>query len=537
MIGRRVLLWRGRAVVALVALALAGAGSDQAAWGTVRGVVAQAAQYGRGELPLGPPGLPETRTTQGLAPGVTLTQIHRGYRSPAEFWTVDVAFAGTEAQAESVAADLRSKGYDPRIEKIDERAPDDPNTGPLGYLVRVGRFDSMDDANALRQQLAADGYPSTRSTYTGEDGRVTTGPWYVDVLNIDPSAFRGTVKPQLATGIVPGRDTVTDISAQYGSIAAVNGGYFVIGPQDGTPGDLAGISVVDGRLASEAVNGRTSLIVLPPDGARIAPITTALQARAADGATRLVDGTNRKPGLIRACGGVGGDQPTERPLHDFTCTDESELILFTPDFGTATEPGDGAEAAMDGSGRVVAVRTQRGGSIPPGGSVLSGTGDGAQWLLHHARVGSRIKVTEVATAAGRRLALGDGLGVVNGGPRLVRAGHDDITAYAEGFVHPENPSFYYYFGVRRNPRTIAGLTADGHLLLVTSDGRQPDWSVGLTFAEGAAVLESLGAVDVVNLDGGGSTAMAVGDQLVNRPSDTTGERPVGDALLLLPQAG
>jgi hypothetical protein len=537
MIGRRMLLRRGPAVVAVVALALAGAGSDQAAWGTVQEVVAQGAQYGPAELPHGPPGLPESRTTQGLAPGVTLTQIHRGSRSPAEFWTVDVAFAGTQAQAESVAADLRSTGYEPRIEQIDGRAPDDPGTGPLGYLVRVGRFDSMDAANALRQQLAADGYPSTRSTYTGEDGRVTTGPWYLDVLNIDLWAFRGTVTPKLATGIVPGRDTVTDVSAQYASIAAVNGGYFVIGPQDGTPGDLAGISVVDGRLASEAVNGRTSLIVVPHDGARIAPITTALQARAADGATRLVDGTNRKPGLIRACGGVGGDQPTERPLHDFTCTDESELILFTPDFGTTTEPGDGAEATLDRAGRVVAVQTQRGGSIPPGGLVLSGIGDGAQWLLDHARVGSLVKVTEMANAGGRRLALGDELGVVNGGPRLVRAGHDDITAYAEGFVHPDDPSFYYYFGVRRNPRTIAGLTADGHLLLVTSDGHQPDWSVGLTFQEEAAVLQSLGAVDVVNLDGGGSTTMAVGDQLVNRPSDTTGERPVGDALLLLPQAG
>jgi len=523
--------------VLLLALALAGAGSGPAAWATVRGTVAQGAQYGAGALPLGPPGLPETRTTHALAPSITLTQIHRGSRPPAEFWTVDVAFVGTQAQAETIVADLRSKGYDPRIEEIDERAPDDPSTGPLGYLVRVGQFDAKDGADALRQQLAADGYPSTRSTYTGEDGRVTTGPWYVDVLDIDLSTFRGTITPELATGIVPGRDTVTNVSVQYGSIAAVNGGYFVIDPQDGTPGDLAGISVVNGRLASEAVNGRTSLIVIPHDGVRIAPIATALQAQAADRATRLVDGTNRKPGLIRACGGVGGDQPTELPLHDFTCTDESELILFTPDFGTVTEPGDGVEVALDGTGRVIAVRTQRGGSIPPGGSVLSGTGDGAQWILDHAKVGSRVKVTEVATAGGRRLALSGELGVVNGGPRLVRAGHDDITAYVEGFVHPDDPSFYYYFGVRRNPRTIAGLTVDGHLLLITSDGHQPDWSVGLTFREEAAVLEYLGAVDAVNLDGGGSTTMTVGDQLVNRPSDATGERPVGDALLLLPQPG
>jgi hypothetical protein len=47
-------------------------------------------------------------------------------------------------------------------------------------------------------------------------------------------------------------------------------------------------------------------------------------------------------------------------------------------------------------------------------------------------------------------------------------------------------------------------------------------------------MRTLGAVDAINLDGGGSTTMTVGDQVVNQPSDSTGERPVGDALVLLP---
>jgi exopolysaccharide biosynthesis protein len=36
----------------------------------------------------------------------------------------------------------------------------------------------------------------------------------------------------------------------------------------------------------------------------------------------------------------------------------------------------------------------------------------------------------------------------------------------------------------------------------------------------------------VNLDGGGSTTMTVRGNLVTRPSDATGERPIGDAILL-----
>jgi hypothetical protein len=126
------------------------------------------------------------------------------------------------------------------------------------------------------------------------------------------------------------------------------------------------------------------------------------------------------------------------------------------------------------------------------------------------------------------------LGVVNGGPRLLRNGFVEIPAAAEGFYRQEEPEFYYRFGVRRNPRTLAGVTASGKLLLVTVDGRQPGWSVGASFEESAWIMRSLRAVDAVNLDGGGSTTMTVGNQLVNRPSDTTGERPIADAIIIQP---
>ena len=45
-------------------------------------------------------------------------------------------------------------------------------------------------------------------------------------------------------------------------------------------------------------------------------------------------------------------------------------------------------------------------------------------------------------------------------------------------------------------------------------------------------MDALGARDAVNLDGGGSTTMTIQGRMVTRPSDATGERPVGDAILL-----
>ena len=494
--------------------------------------VTAAAKPGGSELPLGSPGLDETRASEEVAPGVTYTRIERGEQSRKDFYTVDVAFVSSLEAAEDVAARLRSDGYKPRIEEVADRAPDDPEGGPLGYLVRTGSFATQAGADALRAELAAKGYTGLRTVYTGEDGGKTTGPWYVHVLEVDPALYDGELAPELATEIVPGRELLTSISARTGSLAAINGGYFVIGESDGTPGDLAGISALDGDLVSEAVDGRTDLILPEGDGsgADIAALSDAFSATSSDGATREVDGLNREPGLIRGCGGDGGDQPTEQPKHDFTCTDESELILFNPIFGASTEPGSGAEAVLDASGRVVELREARGGTIPQDGSVLSGTGEGADWLLDHATPGSQVRVSQSVTGA----PIEEGSGVVNGGPRLLEGGGEEITAYAEGFVYPENPEFYYRFGERRNPRTLAGTTPGGNLLLVAVDGRRPGYSVGASFEESAEIMDALGAGEAVNLDGGGSTGMTLGQRLVTRPSDATGERPIGDAVILLP---
>ena len=59
------------------------------------------------------------------------------------------------------------------------------------------------------------------------------------------------------------------------------------------------------------------------------------------------------------------------------------------------------------------------------------------------------------------------------------------------------------------------------------DSRQPGYSVGASFEESARIMQALCAEEAVNLDGGGSTTLTIGEELVNRPSDPTGERPIG----------
>jgi hypothetical protein len=337
------------------------------------------------------------------------------------------------------------------------------------------------------------------------------------------------------------------------AVAGMNGGHFK------ASGDPVGALEIDGRLLSEPIDGRTGLILgagAPPTGSPptgtppSAPLIAPLRFRgrvSVNGRSREIDGIDRARGVIPACGGRGGDVPTMRPNAVVTCTDSSELVVLTPRYGLRP-PREGGVEAIVRNGIVARVRPPGTGPVPRDGLLLTGTGDAARFLRNSALPRSRIKIALTLTAAGRRLALqpadapapaaGPGepapsvvLGV---GPRLLRAGRVSIPAAAEGLDPPQAPSFFGTFVAGRQPRTLAGVRPDGTLLLVTVDGRRPGWSVGMTLPEAARLMRSLGASDALNLDGGGSTTMTIRGQVVNRPSDRGGERPVADGLFVMP---
>jgi exopolysaccharide biosynthesis protein len=135
----------------------------------------------------------------------------------------------------------------------------------------------------------------------------------------------------------------------------------------------------------------------------------------------------------------------------------------------------------------------------------------------------------LALRAGARLLRPESYGgIVSGGPQLL-AGGRALPLRSQDRDLP--PSYY----VDRGPRTLAGVTASGDLLLVTVDGRAPGRSVGVTLAEGARVMRGLGARDALNLDGGGSTTMVVRGRVVNRPSDPGGARRLSDGVVVVPR--
>ena len=495
----------------------------------------QAVAHSRG-LPLGPADLPETRSVQTLQPGVTLTTIVRGAPDPANTWTVEVAIPGgsgspdpdtpptalaDRARADALAGALASAGFAPRAEEVVTPRVADFVGGTLGFRVRVGSFPAKADADAQLAAVRAAKFTAS-TVFTGWDGdRADRGPWEVRVLTIDPRRFRGDLVGDFGPDLER-RETTSALAAAKGATAAVNAGFFVLDPAAGAPGDPAGVGVYADRLLSEATNGRPAFVFsADAEEAGVARHTWTGTIRSGH-KTLGLDGVNRVPGLIRNCGGTG-DQPTDRPLHDTTCTDPAEAILFTSDYGTRTPAGPGVELLVDNRNRVTEVRDPRGGQLAPGTRAIQATGAKADALR---TFGSRLTIT--STLRGHTDDY-----VLNGGPELVRDGRQHATPATDGMVRPNDPSFYYGWVHKRNPRTIAGVDRHGRILLATIDGRSTT-SLGLSIAEGAAVARALGMRDAINLDGGGSTTMVANNQVINKPSDAAGERPVGDAILILP---
>lgn len=345
------------------------------------------------------------------------------------------------------------------------------------------------------------------------------GPWRVRVLRVEAPARLDSV---LSNGVVPGRETVSSMARRAHAVAAVNGGFF--GSRGVFDGDPIGALAVGGRLVSEPVARRAAL-VLPGAGSCTRAAVAGLRFAGSvgiGGRRRLLDGVNRARGLIPSCGGRGGDLPAERPGAATVCSDPSELVMLSPDFGSRTRSdGEGVEAVVR---RGVVTRVRRAGDsqIPADGYVLTGSGDAASFLRAAALPGASVALG-LDLRAGRRL-LGPGSygSIVGGGPRLLSAGRTRISRVTEGF----SAGF-----AARNPRTLAGVARDGDVLLVTVDGRQRR-SVGATLVEAARLMRSLGARDALNLDGGGSTAMTVGSRLANSPSEGA-QRAAADAIVVL----
>jgi hypothetical protein len=273
-------------------------------------------------------------------------------------------------------------------------------------------------------------------------------------------------------------------------------------------GEPAGVLVVEGKLISEPLDGRAAIgFVNSSRGPEIVfgHLKFSGYVESAQRRRFAISGMNRPRGT-------------------------DEMVIYTPEFHrtTLTTP-DGVEA-ISRRNRITSIRDRAGSSvIPLDGYVISACGSAREWVLANLRTESSVRLVTKLTHSGnersdswKRAAF-----IVGGGPQLIKEGRVAITFESEK-VAPR-------FVSDRHPRTAIARLNDGLMLLATVDGRQPGVSAGMSLPEFADLLLEFGATEAINLDGGGSTTMVVHGKVVNSPSDQSGERPVSDAILVLPR--
>jgi exopolysaccharide biosynthesis protein len=302
------------------------------------------------------------------------------------------------------------------------------------------------------------------------------GPFAIHLVSVTLSA-PSTIDLALALDVLPGLETTSSMARRRGATVAINGDY--------ADPDHAGrpihIFAKDGRLLQTA-------ILLGNNHAVDDREVTVFMGRP----NVQVVAEAPRTGLVLAVAQVNRGAPAG-----------DEVALFTPEGVTLERPPADATSARLRAAGPATVRA-----------------DG--WAE------TAYTVEEVGLAVGDQVTVAWSVatwpGILDtsgGNPTLVRNGR-----VLSGNVDGTTP-FH-----RRNPRTGVGATADGRLLLVTVDGRQPGHSVGMSLREFAELFVGLGARSAINLDGGGSTTMVLDGTVVNRVSDPQ-ERRVPTAVLVL----
>ena len=301
------------------------------------------------------------------------------------------------------------------------------------------------------------------------------------------------LRPVLAHGQIPGRATVSQMNAPD-AIATINASYFA------PNGIILGNTKIDGLTVG------TTYFIRSAIGIR------------ADGSTIFARQTYR--GVLQFNG-------EEVVVAGVDCErNANTVVVYNGWYGATTGTNDFGVELVVQDGVVVNVFRDKGNNyIPPDGFIVSAHGTAAE-SFKGVYVGDTIIFDEDYINVEHGEDFNEAIHIVGAGPTLVKDGEIYVTADAEQFP-PD-------IRVGRAPRSAVGITKYGDYIFAVVDGRQAH-SKGCTLTEWARILKNnFGAVEAINLDGGGSTELFFKGSLVNKPSDGR-ERLVGDALTILPK--
>lgn len=116
---------------------------------------------------------------------------------------------------------------------------------------------------------------------------------------------------------------------------------------------------------------------------------------------------------------------------------------------------------------------------------------------------------------------------VGGGPVLLQNGVVQIS-------NNEELKFDGKAIIDKHPRTLIGYTANDKLIVMVIQGRMEGIAMGATLLQEAKLMQQLGCVEALNLDGGGSSCMLVNGKETIVPS-SKGEQRAIPAVFIIKQ--
>ena len=297
-------------------------------------------------------------------------------------------------------------------------------------------------------------------------------PVRLNIIETDFKLNKGLmVKPTIAGNTLNHKAKIRYLNEKEKAIVSVNGGFFK--PQTGVP---LGLLMIDGRVYTGQIYDRVALGVFE-DGFKMARAKAEITLKA-DDLYLSIDNIN---------------QP--RMLSTYTLVYDNLWGEYSP-----PAPKHGIVFSIR-KGKIIEISTSPI-KIPKDGFVVSAPKSKVVEILKTKKIILSTKINPNWSGVKH---------IISGGPYLIKDGEVYIDVTAQKLTSITG----------KNPRTAIGYTSEGNIIIITADGREKA-SVGLTLGELARYMKQLGCINAMNLDGGSSTVMYGGGEVLNSPSAVGG---------------
>ena len=305
-------------------------------------------------------------------------------------------------------------------------------------------------------------------------------------------------------GTYTNKATVSQMADRTNAVALVNGDFFTMQLQ-GVP---LGASIIDGDMKSSpaVLTDIWSFGIDENNTAFIDSTKFVGSVTAPNGKSYPIDGLNKT---------FYWYQPSKEYSH------ESKIQMYNS-FWSSKSRGDKTAGEVllseDNVVEQIVYRKNIDMKIPEGKKILQVSGGSERFMRENVKVGDKLQInTNIEPNRSWKMMIGGHALLVENG--AIKKYTKDVNSIG---------------GVRA--RTAVGISQDGKTVYIVSAEGRTNRSPGLSLNELSQFMLDLGAYKAMNLDGGGSTAMAVrnlGDlkrTRVTNPEKNAGERKVVNGL-------